>query len=183
MSSSERVSDIARREPCAGIFREKCSLRYDAPMKRFLFAILLCCSLPLVAAPALAQSTDAITIGTRRVIKSQVLNEDRTVYIQLPESYSQSSAHRRYPVLYVLYLNPEELRVRHQTLSARLGERVALSEGLLLFFGEQFLSSFKEPDQARPTRSPGRPGVAWGWPMSRRVTSSRPPGCSRNRCS
>jgi predicted alpha/beta superfamily hydrolase len=69
-------------------------------MKRIFSATLLCCSLSF-AASALAQSADAITIGTKRVIKSRVLNEDRTVYIQLPESYSQGSAYRRYPVLYV----------------------------------------------------------------------------------
>jgi predicted alpha/beta superfamily hydrolase len=70
-------------------------------MKSILLATLLCGSLPIVAAPALAESSDAITIGTRRVIQSQVLKEDRTVYIQLPESYAQSSGYRRYPVLYL----------------------------------------------------------------------------------
>jgi predicted alpha/beta superfamily hydrolase len=70
-------------------------------MKRALFATLFICSLPFVAAPALAQSADAITIGTRRVVKSQVLKEDRTVYVQLPESYAKSSGYHRYPVLYV----------------------------------------------------------------------------------
>ena len=53
------------------------------------------------------------------------------------------------PTLRELYVEPEKLKARYQALSARLGERVALSEGLLLFFGEQFLSSFKEPRQAR----------------------------------
>jgi predicted alpha/beta superfamily hydrolase len=76
-------------------------LSYDAPMKRILVATLLCCALPFIAAPALAESADAIRIGTRRVIKSQVLKEERTVYIQLPESYSKSSGYHRYPVLYV----------------------------------------------------------------------------------
>ena len=70
-------------------------------MKRILVATLLCCAIPFIAAPALAESADAITIGTRRVIKSQVLKEERTVYIQLPESYSKSSGYHRYPVLYV----------------------------------------------------------------------------------
>ncbi len=71
------------------------------PMKRALFATLFICALPFIAAPALAQSADAITIGTRRVVKSQVLKEDRTVYVQLPESYAKSSGYHRYPVLYV----------------------------------------------------------------------------------
>jgi predicted alpha/beta superfamily hydrolase len=76
-------------------------LSYDAPMKRIQVATLLCCFLPFIAAPAFAESAGAVTIGTRRVIKSQVLKEDRTVYIQLPESYAQSRGHHRYPVLYV----------------------------------------------------------------------------------
>ena len=61
-------------------------------MKRILVATLLCCALALIAVPALAESADAITIGTRRVIKSQVLKEERTVYIQLPESYRRARA-------------------------------------------------------------------------------------------
>ena len=43
---------------------------------------------------------------------------------------------------------PEKLRSRYETLSARLGERISLSEDLLTFFGGQFLSNFKEPEQA-----------------------------------
>ena len=43
----------------------------------------------------------------------------------------------------------QPLKARYQAVSARLGERVALREDLLLFFGEQFLSGFNEPDQAR----------------------------------
>ena len=75
---------------------------YDAPDETQRSSQLCsCCALPFIAAPALAQSADAITIGTRRVIKSQVLKEDRTVYIQLPESYAKSSGYHRYPVLYV----------------------------------------------------------------------------------
>jgi predicted alpha/beta superfamily hydrolase len=70
-------------------------------MKRALLAILLCWSLSFAAAAAFSQSTDGITVGTRRVIKSQVLKEDRTVQIYLPESYAESRAYRKYPVLYV----------------------------------------------------------------------------------
>jgi predicted alpha/beta superfamily hydrolase len=68
-----------------------------ARMNRAWLATLLF----LIAPAALAQGTDDITIGTTRVIKSQVLNEDRKLYIHLPESYAQSSSYRRYPVLYV----------------------------------------------------------------------------------
>ena len=52
------------------------------------------------------------------------------------------------PSLHELYNDPEKLRSRYGTLSARLGERVSLSEDLLTFFGGQFLSNFKEPEQA-----------------------------------
>jgi predicted alpha/beta superfamily hydrolase len=72
-------------------------------MKRVSEAtLLLCCALPFAASLALAvDNTDGITIGTTRVVQSQVLKEDRKVYIYLPESYAQSSGYRRYPVLYV----------------------------------------------------------------------------------
>ena len=72
-------------------------------MKRVSPATLLfCCALPFAASLALAvDNTDGITIGTTRVVQSQVLKEDRKVYIYLPESYAQSSGYRRYPVLYV----------------------------------------------------------------------------------
>ncbi|WP_198683562.1 alpha/beta hydrolase-fold protein [Peristeroidobacter agariperforans] len=52
------------------------------------------------------------------------------------------------PSLHELYMEPEKLRSRYESLSARLGERVSLREDLLRFFGEQFLRNFKEPDQA-----------------------------------
>ena len=52
------------------------------------------------------------------------------------------------PSLHELYNDPEKLRSRYETLSARLGERISLSEDLLTFFGGQFLSNFKEPEQA-----------------------------------
>jgi hypothetical protein len=52
------------------------------------------------------------------------------------------------PTLRELYVEPEKLKARYQALSARLGERVALREDLLLFFGEQFLTGFNERDQA-----------------------------------
>ena len=52
------------------------------------------------------------------------------------------------PALDELYLDPEQLERRYDALSTRLGERFVLTEGLLLFFGDQFLDSFKEPDRA-----------------------------------
>lgn len=53
------------------------------------------------------------------------------------------------PSLDELYVHPEQLERRYEALSTRLGERFALTEGLLLFFGDQFTDSFKEPKHAR----------------------------------
>jgi predicted alpha/beta superfamily hydrolase len=64
-------------------------------------ALLVCCVLSCAAPVAFAGSTDGILTGTRRVIESRVLKEQRTVYISLPESYAQSQGYRRYPVLYL----------------------------------------------------------------------------------
>jgi predicted alpha/beta superfamily hydrolase len=52
------------------------------------------------------------------------------------------------PTLEELYNRPELLLHRYERLSARLGEKVMLSEGLLSFFGYQFLHDFKEPEKA-----------------------------------
>lgn len=69
-------------------------------MKRIV-TLLLYCALSCAATVALAESTDGITIGTRRVVESKVLKEGRTVHIYLPESYAHSRGYTRYPVLYV----------------------------------------------------------------------------------
>ncbi|GAB5526197.1 MAG: hypothetical protein Roseis2KO_40690 [Roseivirga sp.] len=46
---------------------------------------------------------DPIVIGTKNVIHSNVLQEDREYWVSLPESYhQQSSSHKRYPLLVVL---------------------------------------------------------------------------------
>ena len=63
----------------------------------FLFVVTVCVGL---SAFAQEQGEDVI-IGTKTVIHSAVLNEDRNVHIFLPEGYSQ--AKNRYPVLYTLY--------------------------------------------------------------------------------
>jgi predicted alpha/beta superfamily hydrolase len=52
------------------------------------------------------------------------------------------------PTLDELYNNPEQLESRYRALSERLGERFELTEGLLMFFGDQFLNGFQEPDRA-----------------------------------
>lgn len=52
------------------------------------------------------------------------------------------------PPLNELYVHPEQLERRYEALSTRLGERFVLTEGLLLFFGDQFQDNFKDPARA-----------------------------------
>jgi predicted alpha/beta superfamily hydrolase len=47
------------------------------------------------------EQAERVSIGTKEVVHSAVLNEDRNVHIFLPDGYSQSK--NRYPVLYTLY--------------------------------------------------------------------------------
>ena len=42
-----------------------------------------------------------ISIGTYRTLHSQILNEDRTLLVNLPEGYDETTIH--YPVLFILY--------------------------------------------------------------------------------
>ena len=42
-----------------------------------------------------------VSIGNYRMLHSKILNEDRTLLVNLPEGYEESTMH--YPVLYVLY--------------------------------------------------------------------------------
>ena len=52
--------------------------------------------------PSLAQEDgDPVSIGTYRILQSQVLNEDRTLLINLPQGYDETT--NSYPVLYILY--------------------------------------------------------------------------------
>ncbi|WP_261374952.1 alpha/beta hydrolase [Maribacter sp. MAR_2009_72] len=63
---------------------------------RFIFII---CG--FVSTIGIAQENSSqITIGVNHTIKSAILNQDRTIQIYLPDSYSDSS--QDYPVLYIL---------------------------------------------------------------------------------
>ena len=50
--------------------------------------------------PAVAQNTGTFVIGTTHTIQSKVLNEARTYFLELPESYETSS--KEYPILVLL---------------------------------------------------------------------------------
>lgn len=56
------------------------------------------------------KKSDAITIGLKHTITSEILNEDRQIIISLPKDYAKSSA--SYPVLYVTdgFQNIEHIR-------------------------------------------------------------------------
>jgi TolA-binding protein len=52
--------------------------------------------------PIFAQEDgDPVSIGTYRILYSKILNEDRTLLINLPEGYDETT--NSYPVLYILY--------------------------------------------------------------------------------
>ncbi|WP_047856715.1 alpha/beta hydrolase [Archangium gephyra] len=53
------------------------------------------------AIPAAAVADTAITFGTRTALRSEVLGEERPLWVSLPERYADSPS-TRYPVLYVL---------------------------------------------------------------------------------
>ena len=59
----------------------------------------------LLANPCLmnAQSIDEISIGTKHIFHSNILDEDREYWVSLPESYSEETmADKKYPLLIVL---------------------------------------------------------------------------------
>ena len=118
-------------------------------MKRTrLGTLLLCCALPFAASLAVAESPDDIAIGTTRVVKSQVLKEDRKVYIHLPDSYAQNNGYRRYPVLYV--------RDGGKFFHAFTGVVQHLTSDATPHAPEMIVVGIAEPDRVRdssPTRS------------------------------
>lgn len=62
------------------------------------FATLLFLLCPITSAAA----QEPVSIGTRHTIQSEILAEERTYFVALPESYNWSKDYRRYPVVYVL---------------------------------------------------------------------------------
>jgi predicted alpha/beta superfamily hydrolase len=61
----------------------------------------------MIQATTVAADAQAITVGERRSIESEVLQESREILVRLPSSYSASDF--RYPVLYVLDAESEFL--------------------------------------------------------------------------
>lgn len=69
-------------------------------MNKFIFSVL---SLFLAFNALQSQDAEPIVIGTKHVLKSDILNEERTYWLSLPDSYDQEAmSYKRYPVLIVL---------------------------------------------------------------------------------
>ncbi|MBM4159161.1 MAG: hypothetical protein FJ216_10355, partial [Ignavibacteria bacterium] len=62
-----------------------------------LFCIMAAASLPIYA----QQDGEEISFGKYRIFYSEILNEDRTLLVSLPDNYLNSNL--SYPVLYLLY--------------------------------------------------------------------------------
>lgn len=72
-------------------------------MRRFITYLIVIISFVTFNSHALGvkfQKNESITSGDKYSLKSLVLNENREIYISLPESYKHSSHH--YPVIYVM---------------------------------------------------------------------------------
>ena len=68
-------------------------------MNRIIISLM---ALAVFIMPILAQEDgDPVSIGTYRKLYSHILNEDRTLLVNLPRGYDETAIH--YPVLYILY--------------------------------------------------------------------------------
>ena len=64
--------------------------------------IITLMTLVIFIIPSLAQEDgDPVSIGKYRILHSQILNEDRTLLVNLPRGYDETT--NSYPVLYILY--------------------------------------------------------------------------------
>ncbi len=71
-------------------------------MKTIKRIIITLATLVVFIMPTLAQEDgDPVSIGTYRILHSQILNEDRTLLVNLPQGYDETT--NSYPVLYILY--------------------------------------------------------------------------------
>ena len=60
-----------------------------------------------------------ISVGTYRVLHSNILNEERLLFIHLPENYEQTQI--RYPVLYLFYVDIYNYFTEAASIAERLG--------------------------------------------------------------
>ena len=66
------------------------------------YTIILLISLGFFNIPVIAQENDdPVSIGTYKKLYSKILNEERTLLVNLPRGYNETTI--SYPVLYILY--------------------------------------------------------------------------------
>jgi len=68
-------------------------------VKKTIVLFLMISGLPVSVFPK--EKGEKVSIGEKKVLHSEILNEDRNVHIFLPEGYSRSN--EDYPVLFMLY--------------------------------------------------------------------------------
>jgi len=86
----------------------------------FLFLAISMFFLPSGQKPCFAQKDgDDIVIGKYKVIHSQVLDEDRLLFVHLPQDYEETQL--AYPVLYILYVDVYDYFADATMVTERLG--------------------------------------------------------------
>ena len=82
--------------------------------------------------PSLAQEDgDPVSIGKYRILHSQILNEDRTLLVNLPRGYDETT--NSYPVLYILYGgNPQGYFAEAVHIVARLHEASRIPDMIII---------------------------------------------------
>lgn len=70
-------------------------------MHTTLLRWVIACFLIAVSLSSRSENSEALGIGIRRTLSSEVLGETRTIDIYLPPSYETSHSYHRYPVVYL----------------------------------------------------------------------------------
>ncbi|MCK4345561.1 MAG: tetratricopeptide repeat protein [Bacteroidales bacterium] len=94
--------------------------------------IITLMTLVIFIIPSLAQEDgDPVSIGKYRILHSQILNEDRTLLVNLPRGYDETT--NSYPVLYILYGgNPQGYFAEAVHIVARLHEASRIPDMIII---------------------------------------------------
>jgi uncharacterized protein len=108
-----------------------------------------------VSAIEVQQKTNALIIGAEIKIQSKILNEERPIWIYLPENYS-ASPNSRFPVLYVL---DGDFHFHHITGAV---EHLVKRERIppMIVIAIPFMDYERRPRDLSPTSAKGDPPVA-----------------------
>ena len=117
--------------------------------------IITLMTLAIFVIPTLAQEDgDPVSIGTYRKLHSKILNEDRTLLVNLPREYDETT--NSYPVLYILYGgNPQGYFAEAVHIVGRLDEASRIPN--------MIIAGVKNTDRYRdclPINRNGEPGGA-----------------------